>query len=80
MHRLTWVIGIAALLVVLVVASTAGRRTIMCDGLVPAWVDPDHQATGCVEMPPVWEYLYPWHWGAEDTCLTVCLQPSPFRS
>lgn len=75
-HR--WLMGLAIALIVVVggAANMLGTTTIMCDGVVPAWVDPAHQSTGCVTMPPMWEYAYPWHWGAEDVCLGMCLEAS----
>jgi len=69
--------GVLAALVIgafLVYSVTLAPSAIMCDGSVPEWWIPDdYDNSGCVAVPPPWEFFYPWHWGEQPVyCLGLC--------
>jgi hypothetical protein len=53
-------------------------RTCYYDGYSgPAWVYEEHKDDDPAYAycdAALWEYLLPWHWGAEDICIERCLQ------
>ena len=60
---------VAAALIVVVLSSV--NLGTWCDGRFPAWVA-QRANGGCVQTPPLIEYLAPWHWGAESVCIGMC--------
>lgn len=71
-------LALAALVVALwlgTAALTKPGAIVIDGGQYPRWVL-DQQTDAdplVVRQPPLWEYLLPWHWGAEEECIN-CLE------
>jgi len=63
-------VGIVFALVVVGVVFTGNVKTCYSGGFQgPEWVAQQHEQDGVYCDAPWWEYLYPWHWGAEEVCI-----------
>ena len=67
-----WPLALGLVVVVVAVwfVITRPGGSVVDGGRYPRWVlaqqeDPSH----LVQEPPLWEYLLPWHWGAEEVCI-----------
>jgi hypothetical protein len=65
---------VVAAVVVVGVFFTGNLRTCYSHGFEgPEWVAQQHGNEGNYCTAPWWEYLYPWHWGAEEVCIGCLL-------
>jgi hypothetical protein len=65
--------GLLVLLAVIIPMSGVSRQ-VVCDAVVERWMIPeDYAGSGCVMLPPWWEYLESGH-DTERVCLSMCPQ------